>query len=182
MSPYKKGQQKTFKIHRLVAQTFIPNPDNKPCVDHINTIRDDNRVENLRWVTHKENDNNELTRKHKSNAKKERYKGKNHPMYGRHHTEETKRKIGEANKGENNFNYGKHLSEKTRKKISEANKIPIYCIELDRIFDSIKNCADELGLRANNIGQVCRGKLKTTGGYHFKFYDKNIETRLGDEN
>lgn len=57
----KNGKNKTHKIHRLVGEHFIPNNDNKPCIDHINTIRTDNRVENLRWCTHKENSNNPLT-------------------------------------------------------------------------------------------------------------------------
>lgn len=58
---YKNGVMKKPRVHRLVAEAFIPNPENKPEIDHINTIRNDNRVENLMWVTHKENTNNPLT-------------------------------------------------------------------------------------------------------------------------
>ena len=43
---------KAFKKHRIIATQFLPNPDNLPEIDHINAIRNDNRLQNLRWVSH----------------------------------------------------------------------------------------------------------------------------------
>lgn len=49
------GNDRMMTIHRMVALAFVPNPDNKPVIDHINAIPTDNRAENLRWFTYKEN-------------------------------------------------------------------------------------------------------------------------------
>ena len=60
---YLNGKNHTAYIHILVACAFVPNPYKKPCVDHINAYTTDYRIENLRWVTHKENLNNPITKK-----------------------------------------------------------------------------------------------------------------------
>ena len=52
------SDKKAELLSRVVAKAFIPNPESKPEVDHINRVKTDNRVENLRWVTRKENMNN----------------------------------------------------------------------------------------------------------------------------
>lgn len=81
----KNKNRKKYLVHRLVAESFIPNPENKPFIDHINTIRNDNRADNLRWVTREENNNNELTKQKNSESHK-----------GMKHTDATKIKMSKS--------------------------------------------------------------------------------------
>lgn len=63
VSLFQDGRNKIFLLHRLVAEAFIPNPDNKPCVGHFDCNKANNKIENLYWCTQKENMNNGITRK-----------------------------------------------------------------------------------------------------------------------
>ena len=55
-------KKKVWTVHRFVAKAFIPNPNNLPCIDHIDRNRTNNKVENLRWVSYSENLCNKQTR------------------------------------------------------------------------------------------------------------------------
>ena len=146
----KNGEYKKRLVHRLIAETFLPNPENKPCINHkiegdegkkINMVifNEDWSVNKekttIEWATYEENNNyatrNErISKAHK--GEKNHFFGKHlseehkrklsKAKKGKHLSEEHKRKLSEAQKGEKNHNYGKQLSDETRKKMSEAAK------------------------------------------------------------
>lgn len=64
----KKGVKKNFRVHRLVAEAFIPNPNNYPMIDHIDGNPRNNHVENLRWCDNKINMNNPIAKERISKA------------------------------------------------------------------------------------------------------------------
>jgi hypothetical protein len=67
---HKNGISTTKKLHRLIAESFIDNPDNKPFIDHIDSNKLNNNIDNLRWATNQENQrNSKLSSKNTSGAK-----------------------------------------------------------------------------------------------------------------
>lgn len=123
-------------------------------------------------------------------TEKTREKQRNKKL-GKHHSEETKRKMSEAHKGENCHWYGKHFSEehkrklsdakkgikyseKHREKIADGHKKPILQIdkttgEVIREWKSATDVNKELGLNKSHITACCKGKLKSVGGYIWKY-------------
>lgn len=115
---FKNGKGKTYKVHRLVAMLFIPNPNNLPIINHKDENKTNNNVNNLEWCTYEYNNTYGTARKRAS----EKMRGENNPNYGKHLSEEHRKKLSESMRGENNPNYGKHLGEEHKKKISESHK------------------------------------------------------------
>ena len=103
------------------------------------------------------------------------YKGENNPRYGQHCTEETKQKIREKVSGSNNGNFGKQRSIKTRQKISKSRSKRVYQYTKDGIyintFYGIREAERQTSIGRESISRCCRGKLKTAGGYVWKYED-----------
>lgn len=166
--------------------THEENMKNPLTVKHLEDSRED-RVYLVSEETKKKISESLKGSKLKEETKKkisESNSGEKHWNYGKHHTEETKKKISEANKGKEAWNkgkeglkgeenpmYGKHHTEETKKKISDAKKRKVYCVELDKVFNSMTEAGEELNLDITSIGRCCKGKQKTCGGYHWMYYE-----------
>ena len=109
----KDGKRKIFRVHRLVWEAFNDKILEGHEVDHLNTIRTDNRLENLRITTHKDNLNNPLSVVNKIKSLTGKFKGELNPNYGKHCSEETKIKMSLAKQ---------NMSDETRRRYSEAAK------------------------------------------------------------
>ena len=150
----KNGVCKQFSVHRLVAQTFIPNPENKPEIDHIDANPLNNMVENLRWVTHKENMNNPLSRKKQSVS----MQGKKYPQ-GKEHKQS--KSILQLNK------YGELI-----KKWDS-----VMDIEREMGLKHQNICHNALG-KSSNCGGYKWGYVNDYERIPFKIFDLNIYKKM----
>lgn len=128
------GAKDNYLIHRMVAEVFIPNPDNKPCVNHKDGNKHNNCVDNLEWVTYEENSQHAV-KMGLIKSGKDSYlygkRGSQHPCHfsnignewnkGKKRSETTKRKISEKLKGNKN-GLGRIVSDETRLLMSQKAK------------------------------------------------------------
>lgn len=130
----KNGKGKIFKVHRLVAQAFIPNPDNLPVINHKNEIKTDNRVENLEYCTQKYN---------------LEYSG----IFERARVATIKNQSW------------KKANESTKKPVLQYSKDGEFIAE----YESVSDASRQTGIVIPNISACCNGKLKSAGGYVWRF-------------
>ena len=148
---YKNGKQKIYRVHRLAAKAFIPNPYNYPMINHKDENKRNNHIDNLEWCDAKYNAN------YGTRNKKIALKNKGHKV-----TENTREKISKANKGR--FNGGKNPA--SRK---------IRCIETGQIFDCIRDANVFLGVnrKSSNICRNLKGERKSAFGLHWEYVEVN---------
>lgn len=158
----KRGKTKTFKIHRLVASAFIPNPDNLPQVNHKDGDKLNNCVDNLEWCTCSYN----VKHAYDTGLSMPYWKGKKRdPLLieklrnthiGKKQDKEWIQKRTGKQKGENH---------------PYAKKVTQYDLQGNfiREYNLVKEAAEANGLKLNNVSACLRGKSKTSGGYIWKY-------------
>lgn len=168
----KNGEHKFQQAARWIALTYPELVENKyfegAVIDHKDTDTLNNHPQNLKWVTPKENCNNPLTLKHLSKAQK-----------GKKVSEETRRKMSNAQKGEKHWFYGKHHSEETKRKMRISNnqvnqkKVAQYTKNgvLIATYDSITEASKNTNVNVSQICSCCKNKMgfKTAGGFIWKY-------------
>lgn len=137
----KEGKGKSFSVHRLVAEAFIPNSNNYPCINHKDENKTNNHVSNLEWCTQKYNCN-----------------------YGNY-----SKKLSEAMKTSDVMK-NKKLSEKHKKNISKSirgDKNPrsrkILCVTTGEMFSYIDEVKEKYNIKTAGISACCRGVRKSAG-------------------
>lgn len=147
---FKHGIRKDWKVHRLVAIAFIPNPDNFSYVNHKDEIKSNNYVENLEWCTAAYNTNYGSRNKKVS----EKLRGREHP----------------ENRGANNYFYGKSFA---RGKHPQAKRVFQFTVDgvLVGEHDCTISAAESVGVSQSAISMCCRGKRRQIKGYKWSYYN-----------
>lgn len=91
-------------------------------------------------------------------------------------SKEQRELFSKIRKGKTSSFKGKHHNEESKRKLSESHSKPVVCIETNIAYKSIKDAEINTGISRKNIGKVCNGKLKTAGGYHWQFFDSKNDT------
>lgn len=151
-------------VHRAVAELFIPNPDNKPCIDHIDCNKHNNDVTNLRWVTHKENNNNPLPKQHNSQSNKKRLQllKENNPEYYNKIVKTTQNKVY-INKNNKNKMIDKSLLDDYLKDGWQLGEI------MDKTYFKSQEFKKKMSEVTSGDKNPCYGKICVTNKIENKF-------------
>ena len=155
-------KRKTFAVHRLVSKAFIPNPDNLPQVNHINGIKNDNRVCNLEWCSSKENQIHAIN----TGLKKTKL-GKYIPRKPKLAEEERKKIQIETLNKYRNIGVQKSIINNSKKIAQYDDKGRIL-----KTWDSIRGMCRETGYSRSGIIKVCKGKNKSAYGYIWRYVNE----------
>lgn len=178
-----KGDVKRISVHRLVAIAFIPRIEGKDCIDHINGIKIDNRVENLRWCTHHENDTFPIAIANKKIAQKNKWtdelrlkKSISSKKYYQNPENRKRASLSTKRLWEDETYRLKHKIRVTSQDYLDVvrnNKLckPVLQFDLDGNFIQEYFSASE-AQRTTGICKItacCRGERSKAGGYIWKF-------------
>lgn len=160
-----RPKQKSFFVHRLVANAFIPNKNNYTEINHINGNKLDNRVENLEWCSSKYNS------WHKYNILEykvsDRTKNKiSLSRTGIKLSEEIRNKISKGHIGlKKDYDSVQKTAKSHFKKVYQFDKSGA----LINVFESMKDAANETKTSMSCISSVCNGRRKSANGYVWRF-------------